>query len=229
MAGIILDLDGVGYRMTRELTRGKNTLYAFAAAAAATRQDPSLKLEHAKQLAKQSYQSSKSELTVFNKMGLDHNRLFHDFHDEAFQLLGHNIPRTKGLARAFAQVSQRVPIAILSHSARIWADQVLEHIGIAKQIDPNLIFTLEDPRINFVRKSHSPEPFKIVCRVMGQSPQKTIMVEDDAPNLIKAKEAGLKTALISRANTKVPSYVDAVYPSIVDFLRQYQPAGRTPV
>jgi FMN phosphatase YigB (HAD superfamily) len=223
MSGIILDLDGVGYRLTREFNRGKDRVYAFAAAAAATRQSENLSLDRAKSLAKQSYSQTGSELTAFYDMGFDRVRLFQDFHEEAFDLLQHNISKTKGLTKAFRQAQTRGPIAILSHSARNWTDQVLERIGIADQVDPRLIFTLEDPRINFVRKSQSAQPFLTVCAEMGSRPESTAMVEDDAKNLVKAHEAGLKTVLISAAkNPKKPAHVDHVHKSVVSFLVDYK-------
>ncbi|NTV09238.1 MAG: pyrimidine 5'-nucleotidase [Zoogloea sp.] len=119
--------------------------------------------------------------------------------------------------RALGGLLRRLPgrKIVFSNAPRQYAEAVLEVMGVRRCF--NDVFAIEQMRLK-------PKPglaaFRHLINDHRLDPQRCIMVEDSAENLLTAKRLGMRTVWISRS-LKRPQWVDLQLRSILELARKH--------
>lgn len=183
---IIWDLDGTLYRFTELFKIACN----HAAAATALKFQPELVYEEAFELCVKSEAAYGFSLHWFEHGHTgsyeEMHFVYHDNIDE--KVIEANDAMAQGLR------SLDIPSVILTNAARSWVKRILVQLQMADIFGDEDVFCLEDA--GFIGKGRSTTGFMIAIEKIGLKPENILVVEDLPRNLIKAKEAGLMTALV---------------------------------
>lgn len=128
--------------------------------------------------------------------------IFHEALDEKI------IQRNDHMSAALRGLKQ--DSVLLTNASRDWAARVMAHLSLGDIFAPATILALED--FGFQPKGRSVAGFEKALSVLDMPAHNVLMVEDLPRNLVKAKEAGLKTALVHHG--KIPddtSYADYLF------------------
>ncbi|MDD4616256.1 MAG: HAD hydrolase-like protein [Alphaproteobacteria bacterium] len=187
---VILDNDGVNYAITDDII----TAYSKAAARAGVELRPDLfSFDKAYDLVWKSWTEYHSATYLYTEQyGLDPAQVKSVYHKMCKEGI---IPTNPELAQKFERF--HLPHAMLTHGNPDWVRRVLGHLGLDQCFNGKQIYTSEN--IGF-RKSDSPKPFELVVYREGYQRQRTMVVEDTLANLVRAKDAGMMTVLVTNGN-----------------------------
>jgi len=92
------------------------------------------------------------------------------------------------------------PCHVFTNGSREHAERVLDALGIGEHFAQ--IF---DIRVAAYMPKPNPEPYRGVLSALAVDPQRCVMVEDSAANLVQARELGMATVLVD-AGPPVPGF-----------------------
>lgn len=184
--GLIWDMDGTLYRYDEIFKTACN----HAAAKTACQVRPNYTYDYALEQCIRSEKECGFSLYWFHqetKMTFDElHFVYHDSIDEKV------IERNERMGAVLRVLSQQS--VLLTNASRGWATRVMNHLDMADIFHQGNILALED--FDFQPKGRGTLGFEKAIEHLGFAPEEILMVEDLPRNLIKAKEAGLKTALV---------------------------------
>ena len=184
--GVIWDMDGTLYRYDELFKTACN----HAAARAAITVRPEYTYEYAFEQCVAAEKKSGFSLQWFHeetKMTFESMHfVYHNSIDEKV------IQRNEDMANGLRSLT--IPSVLLTNSSRGWVSRVTKHLGIDDIFTENNILALED--FNFQPKGRSTAGFEKAIDLLGLHPSRILLVEDLPRNLVRAKEAGLQTALV---------------------------------
>ncbi len=208
--GMIWDLDNTLYRFDKAFEQACN----IAAARTVQKLIPSITYEEALATAEQSYAehgySGKKLVEQYGIVYSDYHFLYHDTIDETI------LEKNDAILMALEEID--LPNVLITHASRRWAERTVRHLSMEAYFPSNRIIALEDT--NFEGKAYSREPFIKGLELLNLPPEKTLVVEDTAKNLIRPKEMGMTTVLIHHGNPPQTGddYIDFSYPDTLEFL-----------
>jgi putative hydrolase of the HAD superfamily len=149
----------------------------------------------------------------------DLHLMCHDFLDEKIIAKSQEI---QGLFSALA-----LDHVLVTHSHRVWAQRVLNHIGLSAWFDGDCIFGLED--YDYRHKHECRSSFEKALEKLSCTPAAAIMVEDTLKNLRIPRDMGMLTVFIhhGRPPQVLPDFVDFSCAGTADFLKILADAQRT--
>jgi putative hydrolase of the HAD superfamily len=208
--GIIWDLDGTLYRFDELFKHACNV----AAARAACNVRPAMLYEETYARCVASEREHGFSLHWFHQETQipypDMHFVYHDAIDETV------IQKNAEMAEALRGL--HLPSVILTNASRGWVMRILAHLGMDDLFEPGGIIALEDA--NFTPKGRGTAGFDLAIAKLGLSPSDILMVEDLPRNLMKAKEAGLKTALVHHGQKPDDgAYIDYLYDDTLELVR----------
>lgn len=207
--GLIWDLDNTLYRFDKAFEKACN----IAAARTVQTLLPNVSYEEALEAAEKSYaEHGYSGKILVEQYGItysDYHYLYHDTIDESI------LEKNEAILMALSEID--LPHVLITHSSRRWAERTIKHLGMEAFFPTNRIIPLEDT--NFEGKAYSSAPFIKGLELLNLPPEKVMVVEDTAKNLIRPKEMGMTTVLIHHGNAPVESsHIDYAYPDTLEFL-----------
>lgn len=206
--GIIWDLDGTLYRFSDAFEQACN----IAAARTAEKLLPDLTFEDALKVAEESYNEwGFSGRHFVDRYGIhypDYHFLYHDAIDETI------IEKNDAMLAALQKLD--LPSILVTHASRRWADRALTHL-MMRDYFPHII-ALEDT--DFDGKAYTTAPFIKALELLNLTPEKVLVIEDSARNLIKPKEMGMTTAYIDHGKSAISgdSHIDFTFPDTLECL-----------
>lgn len=201
--GIIWDLDGTLYRFTEVFKTACN----HAAARAAIAMRPHYDYAYAYEQSVLSEQQHGFSLYWFHhETGLQFEEMHFVYHDALDEKV---IEANEEMGAALRCLT--LPSVILTNASRGWVTKIMTHLQMGDIFGDRDVICLEDAQFN--PKGRSTGGFLMAIERLGLPAEKILVVEDLPRNLIKAKEAGLMTALVHHG--QVPDERTAI-----DFLFQ---------
>ena len=153
--------------------------------------------------------------------GLPEKKLVHEFNAVAGRMFA-DLAREPGYVELLADLPEilarvRLPMAIMTHGPRSWAEPVIDHIGVGRVIGPDLVFPVDHIEINGRR---SRAGFQTVAERLGLPMTDIAVVDDVADNFIIPKALGAQSVLVhwGRAARVPPDHVDASFRDARPFL-----------
>ncbi len=207
--GLIWDLDNTLYRFDKAFEKACN----IAAARTVQTLLPNVSYEEALAAAEKSYaEHGYSGKILVEQYGItysDYHYLYHDTIDESI------LEKNEAILMALAEID--LPHVLITHSSRRWAERTIKHLNMEAFFPPTRIIPLEDT--NFEGKAYSSAPFIKGLELLNLPPEKVMVVEDTAKNLIRPKEMGMTTILIHHGNPPADmAHIDYAYPDTLEFL-----------
>lgn len=186
LQGVIWDLDNTLYRVDRAIEDAFH--YAVARAVIAAGVDLPFKL--AAEMARDSFLKYGHSGKVFiDRYGLNSEKLhfaYHGYIDETV------------IAKSVEQrdLFELLPLrhALVTHSARSWAEKVLRHLGLLQWFPPERIFAFED--YSFKAKHQHSTGFDVALEKLGLEAKDVAVVEDTLPNLEIPHRMGMATVYL---------------------------------
>lgn len=210
ISSIIWDLDNTLYPETDLLHQA----FDDAIARAAILSGAAVSMDDAIRLSKQSYIDHAYGGRVFiEQYGVDPQLLHFNIHPLVNETI---ISAYDGLPGLFDAIA--IPHALVTHGSREWALRVLNHIGLRDRFPDHTVHALED--FAFEKKHVSRRPFEQALAAICHTASLSMMVEDQARNLVLPREMGMVTVLVThgRSLDEVPSHVDLVIDNAVELL-----------
>jgi putative hydrolase of the HAD superfamily len=210
--GIIWDLDGTLYRYDQIFVEACH----LGAARTAIDLGLQMDIDEAYALAVRSYKEHGSSFRFCLDYGIKYEELHLPFHAAVdTTILSKNREMKEGLE------ALKMPMVILTNASRDWARRTLDHLEYGHIFGDRNILSLED--VNYQSKSQSKAGFEKALSVLSVPAENTLMVEDLAHNLLKAKEMGMTTALVH--HQKLPDsglqHVDVLFEDTLELVRSF--------
>ncbi len=210
VSSIIWDLDNTLYPESDLLHQA----FDDAIARAAILSGAAVSMDDAVRLSKQSYIDHAYGGRIFiEQYGVDPRDLHFNIHplvNETIITAHADLPGLFGM----------LPLdhALVTHGSREWALRVLKHIGLHDLFPDHTVHALED--FDFEKKHMSRRPFEQALKAISHQASLSMMVEDQARNLVLPRDMGMVTVLVThgRKLDDVPSHVDLVIDNAVDLL-----------
>ncbi len=209
---LLLDFDGTFYKFTEEFEKHCHEVAARAALLIGA----PLTMEEAMDLTAQSYFTYGSSYVLLEK---NYGLRVEDWMDAYHKELDHSFIEASQVTADQLHACQ-IPLALLSHSVRLWIQGMLKKFGLRDVFPDERIFAIED--VKYRLKLHSEDPYRHVLDRLGVEATKTIVVEDTVRNLKPAKTLGMTTVLVTQGRSfshAKHSYVDFVFADLPMFLK----------
>ena len=204
IGAVLWDLDHTLYQHDAKIIEELD--WALARAAVANGAD--IELREAFNLSAQSFKETGASHTLFLERfpEISAEKLHDDFHHEMDE--SHIVPFF-GLPALFEK-QPSLEHFVITHSARHWAERVVDFIGLGDHIPVDHI-------VDFREMDYSPKHknYDLIDRMIAQSglqPHQIAMAEDTIKNLKPAHDRGLVTIYIHNNEKlpQIPDYVDHV-------------------
>jgi HAD superfamily hydrolase (TIGR01509 family) len=130
------------------------------------------------------------------------------------ELLRRPLPPLPGVRELLSELRRRrLPVALATSSSRSWAEALLQATGLDGAFDAVVWREMAE------RPKPAPDLFLRAAELVGIEPARCIVLEDTAPGLEAAKNAGMLAVQVRSASTALPPqpHADLVLESLVDF------------
>jgi putative hydrolase of the HAD superfamily len=198
--GALWDLDNTLYRLDGALEKTFN----MAIARAALEWGVDMTLEDAIALAEQSYQRHRySGLEFMMRFNIPNA----DMHHLTDKHLDHTVVVKCDETRDLFARAGHAAHALITHSARPWALNVLRRLELTPYFPDKQVFAFEN--YDFQSKAHSRKPFEMALSSINRNPGDVMMVEDTIENLRIPHEMGMVTVYLhhGRPVEDLPDFV----------------------
>lgn len=198
--GIVWDLDNTLYRADEAIIDAFNV----AMARAVRRAGVDLEMEEAAAMARRSFETYGYSGYVFvQEYGIDRDALHYEVHGTIDEKV---IRDTLAVRDLFA--AARRDHVLVTHSARVWAEKVLSHLGLRDFFPDGRVLAFE--HYDFESKGESRRAFEMALDRIGHPAREVVVVEDTLKNLRIPREMGFGTVLIhhGRPPADIPGFVD---------------------
>lgn len=213
LGGILWDLDNTLYRLDDMM----EDLFNVAIARAAIDCGLVMDFDDAVAMARTAYAKTGYSGRYFvDHYGIGRDELHFAFHRHMDEKV-----ITASLVLQDMVDAARLSHALITHGARDWARRVLQHIGLKHHFPDEQIFALEDT--GFEKKSESERGYRAALGVLRLPPEKVVMMEDLAENLVIPKRMGMGTVWLhhGRVPEIVPDHVDFCCANAFEFMQHY--------
>lgn len=210
VSSIVWDLDNTLYPESELLHQA----FDDAIARAAILSGAAVSMDDAVRLSKQSYIDHAYGGRIFiEQYGVDPRDLHFNIHPLVNETIISGYDVLPGLFDAL-----NMPHALVTHGSREWALRVLKHIGLHDRFPDHTVHALED--FDFEKKHMSRRPFEQALKAISHQASLSMMVEDQARNLVLPRDMGMVTVLVThgRKLDDVPSHIDLVIDNAVELL-----------
>lgn len=155
-------------------------------------------------IARQSFEDHGLSTKQFtDDYGLDPLEMHLEFHRQ--MELDKLVHRHDDLPAAFERMSHLKHV-ILSQGSREWVERCIETNGLRKFFNDASIVAFEDglekdenDKVVLAKKSLSELPHRLAIKASGLHPEKLVLVEDMAKNLIIARNMGMQTVFVEES------------------------------
>jgi HAD superfamily hydrolase (TIGR01509 family) len=117
-----------------------------------------------------------------------------------------------GATELLCALCGRVPLAVASNTPKELVVRALEAAGLKGDFD--VVITADDVE----SPKPAPDIYLAVCRWMGVEPSATVALEDSAPGIEAARQAGITVVAVPQWPDVDTSAADDVVPSLRDLV-----------